>query len=137
MKEFFPNVPKIEYKGTGGDALSFKFYNPDEVVGGKTMKEHLKFAMSYWHTLCGDGDPTDDDTDGENSPGKRWRPGSPSRTDEGGNLLPRCRRQGQSRAARSPRQRRTTNASRTASAPIIPISSDRQRSRGSSIVGPG
>ena len=55
MKEFYPNVPKIAYKGKGGDALSFKFYNPDEVVGGKTMKDHLKFAMSYWHTLCGDG----------------------------------------------------------------------------------
>ena len=55
MKEFYPNVPKIAYKGKDGDALSFKFYNPDEVIGGKTMKEHLKFAMSYWHTLCGDG----------------------------------------------------------------------------------
>ncbi len=55
MKEFYPNVPKIAYKGKCGDALSFKFYNPDEVVGGKTMKDHLKFAMSYWHTLCGDG----------------------------------------------------------------------------------
>lgn len=55
MKEFFPNVKKIEYKGKGGDALSFKFYNPDEKLGGKTLKEHLKFAMSYWHTLCGEG----------------------------------------------------------------------------------
>ncbi len=55
MKEFFPKVPKIEYKGVGGDALSFKFYNPDEVIGGKTVKDHLRFAMSYWHTLCGDG----------------------------------------------------------------------------------
>jgi len=55
MKEFFPNVPKIEYKGKDGDGLSFKFYNADEVIAGKTMKEHLRFAMSYWHTLCGDG----------------------------------------------------------------------------------
>ncbi len=55
MKEFFPKVPKIEYKGKGGDALSFKFYNADEKLGGKTLREHLKFAMSYWHTLCGDG----------------------------------------------------------------------------------
>ena len=52
MKEFFPNVPKIKYEGKGGPSLSFKFYNPDEKLGGKTMKEHLKFAMSYWHTLC-------------------------------------------------------------------------------------
>jgi len=55
MKEFFPNVPKIEYRGKDGDALSFKFYNAEEKLGGKTMKEHLRFAMSYWHTLCGDG----------------------------------------------------------------------------------
>ncbi len=55
MKEFFTGVPKIEYKGKDGDALSFKFYNPDEKLGGKTMKEHLKFAMSYWHTLGGKG----------------------------------------------------------------------------------
>ena len=55
MKEFFPNVPKIEYQGKGGDAFSFKFYNAEEKLGGKTMKEHLRFAMSYWHTLGGDG----------------------------------------------------------------------------------
>lgn len=54
MKEFFPNVPKIEYQGKGGAPFSFKFYNPAEKLGGKTMKEHLRFAMSYWHTLCGD-----------------------------------------------------------------------------------
>ncbi len=55
MKEYFSSVPKIQYKGKDGDALSFKFYNPDEKLGGKTMKDHLKFAMSYWHTLCGNG----------------------------------------------------------------------------------
>ena len=54
MKEFFPNVPKIEYQGKGGAPFSFKFYNPEEKLGEKTMKEHLRFAMSYWHTLCGD-----------------------------------------------------------------------------------
>ncbi|MEG2670331.1 MAG: xylose isomerase, partial [Oscillospiraceae bacterium] len=35
--------------------LAFKYYNPNEIVAGKSMKEQLKFAMSYWHTLCGDG----------------------------------------------------------------------------------
>lgn len=55
MKEYFSGVPKIQYKGKDGDALSFKFYNPDEKLNGKTMREHLKFAMSYWHTLCGNG----------------------------------------------------------------------------------
>jgi xylose isomerase len=35
--------------------FSFRYYNPEEVIGGKTMREQLKFAVSYWHTLCGDG----------------------------------------------------------------------------------
>lgn len=50
------NVEKIKYEGAKStNPLSFKYYNPDEVIGGKTMKEQLRFAMSYWHTLCGDG----------------------------------------------------------------------------------
>ena len=50
------NVEKIKYEGAKStNPLSFKYYNPDEVVGGKTMREQLRFAMSYWHTLCGDG----------------------------------------------------------------------------------
>ena len=54
--EYFANVPKIVYKGKDStDPFSFRFYNPDEVVGGKTMREQLKFAMSYWHTMCAEG----------------------------------------------------------------------------------
>ena len=50
------NVEKIKYEGAKSqNPLSFKYYNPDEVIGGKTMREQLRFAMSYWHTLCGDG----------------------------------------------------------------------------------
>ncbi len=50
------NVEKIKYEGVKStNPLSFKYYNPDEVIGGKTMREQLRFAMSYWHTLCGDG----------------------------------------------------------------------------------
>ena len=46
------NVAKINYEGPQSkNNLSFKYYNPDEVVMGKTMKEQLKFAMSYWHTF--------------------------------------------------------------------------------------
>lgn len=56
MKEFFPNVKKIKYEGPKTDnPLAFRFYNPDEVIAGKTMREHLKFSMSYWHTMCGEG----------------------------------------------------------------------------------
>jgi len=44
---------KIKYEGPKSkNPLSFKFYNPTEVVAGKTMRQQLKFAMSYWHTLC-------------------------------------------------------------------------------------
>lgn len=35
--------------------MSFRYYNPDEVILGKPMKDQLKFAMSYWHTMCADG----------------------------------------------------------------------------------
>lgn len=54
--EFFKGINKIKYEGPKSDnPLAFKFYNPDEVVGNKTMREHLKFSMSYWHTMCGEG----------------------------------------------------------------------------------
>lgn len=56
MAEFFKDIPKIEYEGSKStNPLSFKYYNSDEVIGGKTMKEHLKFALSWWHTMGGDG----------------------------------------------------------------------------------
>lgn len=56
MKEFFENVPKVMYEGPEAkNPFSFKFYQPEEMVGGKTMREQLKFALSYWHTMCGDG----------------------------------------------------------------------------------
>ena len=52
MSEFFPDVPKIAYGGPRSrNPLEFKHYNPDEVVGGKTMKEHLRFSVVYWHTF--------------------------------------------------------------------------------------
>ena len=55
MSEYF-NVGKISYEGSKSDnPLAYKYYNPDEVVAGKTMREHFKFALSYWHTLCGAG----------------------------------------------------------------------------------
>ena len=56
MKTYFSNLPKIEYEGkTTDNPLAFRYYNPDEVIAGKTMREHLKFAMSYWHTMCAEG----------------------------------------------------------------------------------
>ena len=56
MKEFFPEVKEVKYEGAGSkNPLAFKYYNKDEILGNKTMKEHLKFAMSYWHTLKAEG----------------------------------------------------------------------------------
>ncbi len=56
MKEYFNNVSKINYKGSDSkNPYSFKYYNPDEVIGGKKMRDHLRFSMSYWHTLTANG----------------------------------------------------------------------------------
>lgn len=59
MKEYFINVSKVNYEGPSSkNSYAFKYYNPDEVIGGKPMKEHLRFALSYWHTLtAGGADP--------------------------------------------------------------------------------
>ena len=52
MSEFFPEVSKITYGGPRSrNPLEFKHYNPDEVVGGKALKEHLRFSVVYWHTF--------------------------------------------------------------------------------------
>ncbi|MCL2574628.1 MAG: xylose isomerase [Defluviitaleaceae bacterium] len=56
MANYFKNISKIVYEGSKSDnPLSYKYYNPEEVVAGKTMREHFKFALSYWHTLCATG----------------------------------------------------------------------------------
>jgi xylose isomerase len=56
MNKYFPNIEKIQYEGANSkNPLSFKHYNPPEKVGSKTMEEHLRFAVAYWHTFCGEG----------------------------------------------------------------------------------
>lgn len=53
---YFKNIGKIVYEGRESDnPLAFKHYNPQEIVLGKTMEEHLRFAVAYWHTYVGDG----------------------------------------------------------------------------------
>ncbi len=55
MENIF-NIGKIKYEGVSStNPFAFKHYNPTEIINGKPMKDHLKFALSYWHTLCGDG----------------------------------------------------------------------------------
>ena len=52
MAAYFPEVDKIKYEGPDSkNPLAFKHYNPDEVVLGKTMAEHLRFSACYWHTF--------------------------------------------------------------------------------------
>ena len=52
----FPEVNKIQYEGPDSkNPLAFRWYNEDEVIEGKTMKEHLRFSVVYWHTFRGNG----------------------------------------------------------------------------------
>ena len=49
---FFPKIKKIKYEGPDSkNPLFFKWYNEDEIVAGKTMKDHLRFSVVYWHTF--------------------------------------------------------------------------------------
>jgi xylose isomerase len=55
-KEFFKGIEKIKYEGTSShNPLAFRWYNENQVVAGKTMKEHFRFACAYWHSFCGSG----------------------------------------------------------------------------------
>ncbi|MBC8768308.1 xylose isomerase [Arenibacter sp. BSSL-BM3] len=55
-KEYFKGIGDIKFEGKESDnPMAFKYYNPDQVVAGKTMREHFKFAIAYWHTFCGQG----------------------------------------------------------------------------------
>jgi len=55
-RTYFKGIGQITYEGRESDnPLAYKYYNPEHVVAGKTMRQHFKFAMAYWHTLCGTG----------------------------------------------------------------------------------
>jgi xylose isomerase len=56
MKEYFPNIQKIKFEGkTSTNPMAFHYYDADKVVLGKPMKEWLRFALAWWHTLCAEG----------------------------------------------------------------------------------
>lgn len=56
MAEVFKNIPTIPYEGPKStNPLAFKYYDAKRVIMGKTMKEHLPFAMAWWHNLCATG----------------------------------------------------------------------------------
>ncbi len=55
-KEFFPGIGEIKFEGIESrNPLAFRYYDENKMIGGKTMKEYFRFAMAYWHTLCGTG----------------------------------------------------------------------------------
>ena len=70
----YKEIKRVEYEGKDSkNPFAFKYYNPEEVILGKKMKDHLKFAMSYWHTIdyCGVdmfGGPTENKDFGETDP---------------------------------------------------------------------
>ncbi|MDG0967000.1 MAG: xylose isomerase [Flavobacteriaceae bacterium] len=54
--EYFTGINKIPFEGSESDnPFAFKYYNPDQIVAGKTMRDHFKFAIAYWHSFCGQG----------------------------------------------------------------------------------
>src|SRR5687768_7960134 len=56
MSSHFPNFDRIQYEGANSKKpLSYKHYNPAEMVEGKSMRDHLRFSVVYWHTMCGQG----------------------------------------------------------------------------------
>lgn len=56
MTVYFPEVSQVKFEGrTSTNPLAFRYYDPKKVVGDKTMEEHLRFSMAYWHTLVGEG----------------------------------------------------------------------------------
>lgn len=59
MNEFFKDVPVVKYEGRDSrNPLAFKHYNPDETIGGKKLRDHLRFSLAYWHTMnAGGADP--------------------------------------------------------------------------------
>ncbi len=54
--EYFKSIDKIKFEGKESDnPLAFKYYNSEQMVAGKTMADHFKFAVAYWHSFCGTG----------------------------------------------------------------------------------
>ena len=56
MTDFFKGIPQVQYEGPQTDnEFAFRHYNPDEMVMGKSLKEHLRFAVAYWHSFAWEG----------------------------------------------------------------------------------
>jgi xylose isomerase len=69
MSQYFENIDAIKFEGLDSDnPLAFRHYNENEMVLGKSMKEHLRFAACYWHNFCWDGA----DVFGQGTFGRPW-----------------------------------------------------------------
>jgi xylose isomerase len=56
MTDFFAGIPKIAYEGPETDnEFAFRHYNPDEIVAGRRLEDHLRFAVAYWHSFAWEG----------------------------------------------------------------------------------
>lgn len=56
MQTYFDQLDRVRYEGPKStNPLAFRHYNPDELVLGKRMEDHLRFAACYWHTFCWNG----------------------------------------------------------------------------------
>ncbi len=56
MSDFFNDIPKIEFKGPdSSDEFAYRYYDPDEMLGGKRMEDHLRFAVAWWHSFAWPG----------------------------------------------------------------------------------
>lgn len=75
MAAAFPEIEKIQYEGPESkNPLAYRWYNEDEIIEGKSMKEHLRFSVVYWHTMRGTGS----DPFGSNTMIRPWEDGTDS-----------------------------------------------------------
>jgi xylose isomerase len=55
-KSYFPQIEKIKYEGRdSNNPLAYRFYDENKIIGGKSMKDHFRFAIAYWHSFCATG----------------------------------------------------------------------------------
>lgn len=55
-KEFFPEIKKVQFEGKESkNPMAYRYYDADKIILGKPMKDWLRFAMAWWHTLCAEG----------------------------------------------------------------------------------
>ena len=73
MKHYYDQIERINYEGTQtNNPFAFRHYNPEQIILGKTMAEHLRFSICYWHTFCWAGT----DMFGANSFNYPWQKGA-------------------------------------------------------------